>query len=59
MWMKTKTYFMNTQSTYVNVWVWILAFIWESQRDGACAFSVKNCENLGVVFFLIKWSSSV
>lgn len=51
MWMKTKTYFMNTQSTYVNVWVWILAFIWESQRDGAYAFSVKNCENLGVVFF--------
>lgn len=49
-WMKTKTYFICTQSAYVNVWVRILAFTWEPQCDGAYAFSVKNYENLGAIF---------
>lgn len=48
--MKTKTYFICTQSAYVNVWVWILAPTWEPQYDGAYAFSVKNYENLGDFF---------
>lgn len=50
--MKTKTYFICTQSAYINMWVWILASAWEPQRDGAYAFSVKNYENLGAIFLI-------
>ena len=48
--MKPKTYYICTQSVYVNVWVWILAPTWELQCEGTYAFSVNNYEYLGDFF---------